>query len=224
MKAAMKLKVLSFSIFFVLNLLPGTSLCQNKVVVIPLGTEAMGDANPSHVLKGKTFSNQNAAGLNGTRPPAPIPKMTAGDNKRGVPWPQPRFSGNLIYGYTDQLTGMQWSPPPTDTGRNWLDAVNYCEGLERGLPPVVISDWRMPSLRELHSLVDYSTENPALPEDHPFSSVLNHPYWSATVEVYGTTFPTHAWTVNMADGRVQAMEMDVDIFRFVWCVRGGINE
>ncbi len=54
--------------------LAGTVSAQNKVVVIPLGSEPTGNAAAGDVLKDKTFSNASGTGLSGTRPPAPVPK------------------------------------------------------------------------------------------------------------------------------------------------------
>ncbi len=219
--ADMKIKVLLVSLLFACSLLCGISLAQDKVVVIPLGTDATGDAAQSHVLKGKTFSNQNATGLTGTRPPAPVPKMTSGSSGKGVPWPNPRFSGGIIPGYTDQLTGLRWSTPD-NVARKWVTAVNHCYAYSTGIPPLIFNDWRMPTLRELHSLIDYSVENPAIQTGHPFGTIINGPYWSSTLEVYDTTFPENAWTVNISTGKVEIKP--VTGVYFVWCVRGGINE
>ena len=217
----MKIKVLLVSLFFTFSLLPNISLAHDKVVVIPLGTEATGDAVQSHVLKGKTYSNQNATGLTGTRPPAPVPKMTSGTSGKGVSWPNPRFTGGIIFGYTDHLTGLRWSIPDNAV-RQWTPALNHCNGHSTGFPPLVINDWRMPTLREMHSLIDYSVQNRALPTGHPFGEINTGPYWTSTWEVYDSTFPEDFWTVNISNGEV--VTKPIGQVHYVWCVRGGINE
>lgn len=191
---------------------------QHKVIVIPVGGAAKGNATQSHVLTGKSFSNQNSTGLTGTRPAAPVPKITSGSSLSGVPWPTPRFSGGLLGGYIDHLTGLKWAMPH-GTEVNWLSGVNHCSGFSTPL----YSNWRMSTLRELHSLIDYSQENPALPAGHPFGTVHSNPYWTSTPEIYSTTFPSNAWTVRMLTGKVEVTPMSQES-AYVWCVRGGINE
>jgi hypothetical protein len=60
-------------------------------------------------------------------------------------------------------------------------------------------DWHLPSIKELQSLIDFSQYNPALPKDHPFSSVQTNGYWSST-ESAG--FTSSAWFVNLFNGFV----------------------
>ena len=176
----MKFRVLIASILFVCCLLPDIGIAQNKVVVIPMGSGSTGNASEADVLRGKTFSNQSATGLIGTRPSSPVPEMTSvAADSWGVTWPNPRFTGGVA-GYTDQLTSLHWIIPD-NSPLTWLTAVNHCYGLSTGVPPHVINDWRMPTLREIHSLVDYSVENPALPNGHPFGTIINGPYWSSIV-------------------------------------------
>jgi hypothetical protein len=52
-------------------------------------------------------------------------------------------------------------------------------------------DWRLPSIRELESLVDLSSHSPALTIGHPFVNVQDA-YWSSTTSVYE---PRYAWTL-----------------------------
>jgi hypothetical protein len=44
------------------------------------------------------------------------------------------------------------------------------------------TDWRLPNIKELHSLIDYGNSAPALPPDHPFiiESGAIKMYWSST--------------------------------------------
>jgi hypothetical protein len=60
-------------------------------------------------------------------------------------------------------------------------------------------EWRLPSRRELFSLISHSAVNPALPQGHPFVNVFNGYYWS------GTTchrLPDQAWYVHLGGARV----------------------
>ena len=62
-------------------------------------------------------------------------------------------------------------------------------------------DWRLPNVRELQSLVDYGTSNPALPDPKgaPFSDFQVSVYWSSTTNAFR---PVGAWVVLFFDGSV----------------------
>ncbi len=75
---------------------------------------------------------------------------------------------------------------------------------------------RLPEIKELISLVDYSQFNPNLPADHPFGNLVSGvDYWSATTEV---DMPERAWLMDFADGRVDSRFKTSSDF-VVWCVR-----
>jgi hypothetical protein len=87
------------------------------------------------------------------------------------------------------------------------------------------TDWRLPNVRELHSLINYGVaEVPSLPVDHPFVNVWARWYWTSTSHFQYTE---SAWFVSMYGGRVQhygknAVDGGYDFYRFyVWPVRGG---
>jgi hypothetical protein len=58
------------------------------------------------------------------------------------------------------------------------------------------SDWRVPNIRELESLVDLKAHSPALPQNASFLNVRSG-YWSSTTSVYE---PRYAWTLYSRDG------------------------
>jgi hypothetical protein len=58
----------------------------------------------------------------------------------------------------------------------------------------VAGSWRLPNVKELASLIDYGTFNPALPAGHSFSGVQLTRYWSSTTVV---GLPDWAWVVWM---------------------------
>jgi hypothetical protein len=105
----------------------------------------------------------------------------------GVPWPSPRFTNpdgsTPVTGpvTVDQLTGLMWH---TDVGIlpgwvSWSDAMSAIETDLNAISYGGHTDWRMPNLNELHSLVDYSQVDPALPPGHPFSNV-HQKCWTST--------------------------------------------
>ena len=108
----------------------------------------------------------------------------------------------------DNTTGLIWDQMPDSVSRPWQDAVDHCPTLGGG--------YRLPFVKELNSLVDYSQITPALPVGHPFSNVQLANYWSATTSA-GT--PTSAWVVGFASGIV--LDGGKSSNTPVWCVRGG---
>ena len=120
-------------------------------------------------------------------PPAPVPKTGQtesratgddGDLQKGVAWPDPRFTDNGDGTVTDNLTWLMWAKNANLDGvKTWADALTYCNALSLG----GYSDWRLPNVRELFSLLDFSELGPALPSGHPFIGVqFTDFYWSST--------------------------------------------
>jgi hypothetical protein len=163
-----------------------------------------------------------------------------GDLKRGVAWPRPRFTDNNDGTVTDNLTGLVWlenancttffsSDTTGQNNRTWseaLTAVNsfasgYC-GLTDGS---IAGDWRVPNVREMHSLIHYDFIGPALPntvgtghweEGDPFTVVHPNSYWSGTSY---TANALYAWGVHLSYGSVNVDLKTVS--HYVWPVRAG---
>lgn len=145
-----------------------------------------------------------------------------GDLKRGVAWPNPRFTDNLDGTITDNLTGLIWLQNANCFGlRTWYDALSDCNGLEDGECGLADgsqpNDWRLPNRFELESLLDLQNIFPALPSEHPFFNVLylNY-YWSSTTHRNNYSF---AWAIYMFDGLIENLSKGADAI--VWPVRGG---
>jgi hypothetical protein len=103
------------------------TMAADKIVVIPLvSLKSVGDAKPTDVLVGKTFSSDDGLELTGTRPTAAVPATgrTAcydengssrsctgtgedGEYQRGV-LTLPRFTDNQDSTVTDNLTNLMW--------------------------------------------------------------------------------------------------------------------
>jgi parallel beta-helix repeat protein len=144
--------------------------------------------------------------------------------QKGVPWADPRFTDNDDGTVTDHLTGLIWLKNANCFGElNWNDALNDSNnladgqcGLNDGSSP---GDWRLPNVRELHSLIDFGNEPIALPDGNPFSGQQPSAYWTSTTHVKTGGWVIRAWVVLMRDGSVSdhgKWEPD-----FVWPVRGG---
>jgi len=161
-------------------------------------------------------------------PKTPIWQITNRGGIYSVTWsnhtPNPRFAiyksgtsddpiDDLIL---DRETGLVWERiPDTATSSDWGAAVTHCYQLELGGR----KGWRLPTIEELSSLIDTTNSFPALPDNHPFNTVAQGYYWSATTCI-ATACTNHAWRVGIHDGAVGA-EIKTDPDFYAWCVRGG---
>ncbi len=103
-----------------------------------------------------------------------------------------RFTANGDGTVTDTCTGLIWQQETAPGRKSWCEALAYCENLTLAGR----SDWRLPTVRELQSLVDYGRHDPAL--DPVFGSVSPF-YWSSTTFVFA---PENAWVVGFLHGHV----------------------
>jgi hypothetical protein len=142
-----------------------------------------------------------------------------GDLEMGVAWPNPRFTvgtGTEYNCVTDNLTGLMWPKNGNLAGGYmlWNAALNYANNLTL----CGYSDWRLPNRKELRSLIDYSNDSPALPDNHPFTNVQSagYGYWSSTTSASNTN---RSWNVDMWSGYLNANSLTNS--SYVWPVRAG---
>ena len=105
--------------------------------------------------------------------------------------------------WTDPETGLVWEKQGSKKEMSWEEAFKYAKKLGDG--------WRLPTIQELFSLVDFSRNNPAC------KIIDSHPsyYWSSTADVSGTSY---AWSVDFYYG-----DVGYDIKNgsyYVRCVKG----
>lgn len=62
------------------------------------------------------------------------------------------FTDNSDSTITDNTTGLMWMQNDSRSAVNWEDALSYAENLEYA----GYSDWRLPDVKELQSIVDYT--------------------------------------------------------------------
>ncbi|MFW5741014.1 MAG: DUF1566 domain-containing protein [Myxococcota bacterium] len=134
----------------------------------------------------------------------------------GNPWPRPRFvaHGDVV---SDRLTELTWLRDANIAGfpYTWSEALDLIAEMNHN-GHADHDDWRLPSCRELRSLISYQTRRPALPEGHPFEQVYPSWYWSGTT---AAVHPSYAWYVNMDGGRMFYGHKDQSYL--AWPVRGG---
>jgi hypothetical protein len=161
--------------------------------------------------------------ITGTRTPAPVAKTGQtntfgtgddGDLELGVAWPNPRFTvlsdTNVVQ---DNLTGLMWARNANlDGTKDWAGALSYCQALDHG----GYTDWRLPNVRELHSLIDLGRFNPALPTGHPFTGWVADDYWTSSMLADPSG---DAWFMRLLDGYIDVS--GTNAASYVWPVRGG---
>ena len=85
------------------------------------------------------------------------------------------FFDNGDYTVTDDATGLMWQQATDSTTKTWKEALSYCEDLALA----GYTDWRLPNIKELRSLVDYNTHAPAIDAAY-FPATASSVYWSST--------------------------------------------
>jgi hypothetical protein len=128
----------------------------------------------------------------------------------GTPWPAPRFvaaegeggeAGLVREGLVrDELTGLAWTRDanPAQFPLTWTEALDHVEAMNRARH-AGREDWRMPTRRELRSLISYQERLPALPAGHPFVNVFSGWRWTSTTAAVD---PALAWYVHSEGGRM----------------------
>lgn len=103
-----------------------------------------------------------------------------------------------------------WSASgPQETIWDWLDDVNA----EGSAGYAGHSDWRIPNVKELHSIVDYGRSSPSI--DPIFGATFPGQYWSSTTR---TEWEIGAWFVGFGFGLVD--DENKELGKQVRAVRG----
>ncbi len=121
------------------------------------------------------------------------------------------FTDNGDGTITDHLTNLVWQKNPNPNAINWEQALTYAESLNLADS----SDWRLPNIKELHSLHDESTVNPGVNTNF-FPAIGVKKYWSSTSLPNQTT---KAWYLDTQFG-ITTYDFKTSPL-YVICVRGG---
>ena len=121
----------------------------------------------------------------------------------------------------DNITGLMWVTNPSDAGMgatyNWQNALAACETTIGGAGTyATYSDWRLPNVRELMSIVDYGVCSQPHINMTFFFGTSAAVYWTSTTYAAGST---GAWEVDFSDGSVNYYGKSTS--QLVRCVRGG---
>ncbi len=139
-------------------------------------------------------------------------------------WTGTRFTSNGDGTVTDNVTGLIWLQDANCGGQlSMTNSLIFANGLASGSCGLTdgssAGDWRLPNANELHSLIDRTQSNPALPSSHPFTNVrsTNH-YWSSTG---WPGMPTYGALIYMGTGSVTNSLRWNGNQTYAWPVRGG---
>lgn len=90
----------------------------------------------------------------------------------------------------DTVHNLIWTKDENSVLSSWESALDHCQNLEYG----GYDDWRLPSINELASLIDYSQKDPA----SLFPGISSTYFWSST----SSSYIPNAWTVILSTGKI----------------------
>jgi len=137
---------------------------------------------------------------------------TVNDNVTGFEWQ--RYGHGSSNGYTaptavgNCATGGSYSSGYCTY--SWQNALKYCANLNMDGK----TDWRLPNVKELTSIVHYSTYSPSINTSY-FSNTASNYYWSSTTYSFNSSY---AWNVYFNYGNSNGTNKATR-YR-VRCVRG----
>lgn len=122
----------------------------------------------------------------------------------------------------DHRTGLMWAADGAAAGcaggglLTWVSALNQCESLSFA----GFSDWRLPDIRELMSIVNYGAGTPPAVNTAYFPNTVSNYYWSSTTYLFA---PSYAWSINFSDGMfiTSVLGNQKTNTNYLRCVRAG---
>ncbi|WP_052746110.1 DUF1566 domain-containing protein [Sulfurovum lithotrophicum] len=114
-------------------------------------------------------------------------------------------TGTLLFGASsklDEKTGLIWQDNKSvaTVEKSYVEASNYCKQLSVD----GFEDWRLPSIKELYTIVDLRRERPAL--KNGFSMRVDEWFWTATPFVGDPK--KEAWKISMRYGEAEPTRQD----------------
>ena len=153
------------------------------------------------------------------KPPAPFDGSVLGTtcvmpNPPASGLPNPAMYDTSITGIVfDRLTGLMWQRAPSATTYTQAAAATACKGSTLG----GYTDWRLPSVVELVSIVDFTATSPSV-DAVAFPGTSAGLYWTSTLLASN---PQNAWFVSFIAGQTDFVyATDSNLAR---CVRTAMN-
>ena len=127
---------------------------------------------------------------------------------RGKAYGDNDFKDNGDGTVTDRNTGLMWMKTDSGKGMTWEEALAYAENSTYA----GYSDWRLPNIKELQYLVDYTrspdtTKSPAINPIFQTSSITNEAgeedypfFWSSTTFLTGPVAPSGSACISFGRG------------------------
>ena len=113
----------------------------------------------------------------------------------------------------DSVSGLEFQDDAVGSKMKWETSISYCEALTFG----GYSNWRLPNINELKSIVDRSRRNPAIVD--VFTNTSSNRYWSSTTY---EGYRNDAWIVGFGNGFVgSSSKGSKSSSYYVRCVRDG---
>ena len=140
-----------------------------------------------------------AADQDGARPPRGNPATKFVRCVSGTPYGVNQFVDNGDGTITDQATGLMWMKEDSSEGLDWENALAYAENLEYA----GYADWRLPNIKELQGIVDYSGVYPAIDSTYFNISDQDAYFWSSTSAYFSEASEEaskHYWAWYVAFG------------------------
>lgn len=187
-------------------------------------SQTSGDTNWLLPVRGTTsgLSSIPQTGETTTVPLDPAPVGSDGNLTKGTVWPNPRFTqgtGATANCITDNLTGLTWlrdgSLANGGSTLNWESAIN----IARNGSWCGYSDWRLPNIREIMSLINYSQQYTTWLTDAGFVNLATTLYWSSTTMPSNST---KAWTGSPKNG-YNSEQTKTSASSYMLPVRGGVG-
>lgn len=120
----------------------------------------------------------------------------------------PSYKDNGDGTITDNVTGLIWSKALSTSAFSWTDASKYTDGLNLG----GYTDWRLPTIKELCSLRDFSQGWPWLDTDYfhlvgDGSDQRQHHSWSSNAYLVKSEFQNEPETTDLGVSAISEAEL-----------------